>query len=75
MKLTETKIAALWLLDHPGKILDDFEYARAPFKTGEHEGKHHHTHQEFLLWLKWRNTRRPRCPLPNQSSSLWDLAP
>ena len=51
------RVVDLWLHDHPGGTIADFERASAPFNA-EPGSRHRRIHNQFLNWL---NTERVQC--------------
>jgi hypothetical protein len=47
----------LWLHDHPGGTVEDFERASAPFNA-ERGSRHRRVHNQFLDWLNSTSVQR-----------------
>jgi hypothetical protein len=50
-------VIRLWLLDHPGGTVEDFERASAPFNA-ERGSRHRRVHNQFLDWLNSDHVQR-----------------
>jgi len=51
------QVLRLWLADHPGGTVEDFERARTPFNA-ERGSRHQRVHNQFLEWANSDHVRR-----------------
>ena len=57
MRADMNQVLSLWLLDHPGGTVEDFDRARAPFNA-ERGSRHRRVHNQFLDWLNSAHVQR-----------------
>ena len=57
MRVDMDKVIKLWLRDHPGGTVEDFERASAPFGA-ERGSRHRRAHHAFLTWLNMPHIQR-----------------
>ncbi len=57
MRVDWDQVISLWLHDHPGGTIEDFERARRPFNA-EPGSRHRRVHNQFLDWLNLDHVQR-----------------